>query len=173
MADSPPALEKPNASSPCPCGSGRLFAQCCSPIIAGAEQAETAERLMRARFTAHVTHDWAFLQRTYLGTAAEPLPDGEGQTPVAWTRLVVHAHEPGNRPDVAFVDFSAYYVDQGREFALQEKAEFKRRDGAWIYTRPVREGPAPIKATHPKPGRNDPCPCGSGKKYKHCCLGRT
>jgi hypothetical protein len=22
-----------------------------------------------------------------------------------------------------------------------------------------------------KPGRNDPCPCGSGKKYKHCCLG--
>jgi tetratricopeptide (TPR) repeat protein len=24
----------------------------------------------------------------------------------------------------------------------------------------------------PKPGRNDPCPCGSGKKYKHCCLER-
>jgi hypothetical protein len=21
-----------------------------------------------------------------------------------------------------------------------------------------------------KPGRNDPCPCGSGKKYKRCCL---
>ena len=24
--------------------------------------------------------------------------------------------------------------------------------------------------THPKTGRNDPCPCGSGKKYKNCCL---
>jgi len=23
-----------------------------------------------------------------------------------------------------------------------------------------------------KPGRNDPCPCGSGRKYKRCCLGR-
>ena len=23
-----------------------------------------------------------------------------------------------------------------------------------------------------KIGRNDPCPCGSGKKYKHCCLGK-
>ena len=22
----------------------------------------------------------------------------------------------------------------------------------------------------PKAGRNDPCPCGSGRKYKHCCL---
>jgi tetratricopeptide (TPR) repeat protein len=25
-------------------------------------------------------------------------------------------------------------------------------------------------STVPKAGRNDPCPCGSGKKYKHCCL---
>jgi tetratricopeptide (TPR) repeat protein len=24
----------------------------------------------------------------------------------------------------------------------------------------------------PAPGRNDPCPCGSGKKYKKCCLAR-
>ena len=27
----------------------------------------------------------------------------------------------------------------------------------------------PIKRDHPKVGRNEPCPCGSGKKYKHCC----
>jgi hypothetical protein len=31
---------------------------------------------------------------------------------------------------------------------------------------------APIKHTEPKVGRNDPCPCGSGKKYKKCCLGK-
>ncbi|MEN9979902.1 MAG: preprotein translocase subunit SecA [candidate division WOR-3 bacterium] len=30
-------------------------------------------------------------------------------------------------------------------------------------------GPAPIRRETPKVGRNDPCPCGSGKKYKHCC----
>jgi hypothetical protein len=30
---------------------------------------------------------------------------------------------------------------------------------------PTTNGPA----THPKVGRNDPCPCGSGKKYKKCC----
>ena len=23
------------------------------------------------------------------------------------------------------------------------------------------------------PGRNDPCPCGSGRKYKHCCRGQS
>ena len=28
---------------------------------------------------------------------------------------------------------------------------------------------SPFKRDIPKVGRNDPCPCGSGKKYKHCC----
>ena len=32
---------------------------------------------------------------------------------------------------------------------------------------PVAE---PIKNTRRRPGRNDPCPCGSGKKFKKCCL---
>jgi preprotein translocase subunit SecA len=27
----------------------------------------------------------------------------------------------------------------------------------------------PVRRDHPKIGRNDPCPCGSGKKYKNCC----
>ena len=28
---------------------------------------------------------------------------------------------------------------------------------------------ATFRRLAPKVGRNDPCPCGSGKKYKHCC----
>jgi hypothetical protein len=30
----------------------------------------------------------------------------------------------------------------------------------------------PIDHGHPKVGRNDPCPCGSGKKFKKCCMNR-
>jgi len=33
----------------------------------------------------------------------------------------------------------------------------------------AEEGPKPSRRAAPKVGRNDPCPCGSGKKYKHCC----
>jgi len=33
------------------------------------------------------------------------------------------------------------------------------------------EEESPSRSVHP-PGRNDPCPCGSGKKYKKCCLGK-
>lgn len=37
-------------------------------------------------------------------------------------------------------------------------------------TPPTIVKPKPVKVT-PKPGRNDPCSCGSGKKYKKCCGG--
>jgi len=76
--------------------------------------------------------------------------------------------EPGPRPDTAFVDFTAYYNVEGAEQALHEKSEFHRLDGHWLYVRSVRVGPAPVRAQL-KVGRNDPCPCGSGRKYKQCC----
>lgn len=34
---------------------------------------------------------------------------------------------------------------------------------------PAAEAPQPVVRDHDKVGRNDPCPCGSGKKYKKCC----
>jgi preprotein translocase subunit SecA len=33
-------------------------------------------------------------------------------------------------------------------------------------------GPVTVRRSEKKVGRNDPCPCGSGKKYKRCCGGR-
>jgi SEC-C motif-containing protein len=132
--------------------------------------AATAEELMRSRFTAHAIGDFQHVHRTYLGTARKPFVEESAGGPApAWTRLVIHAHEPGARPDQAFVDFSAYYREGDGEQALHEKSEFQRIDGEWFYARSVRLGPAPIKSAHPKVGRNEPCPCGSGKKYKHCC----
>lgn len=90
-----------------------------------------------------------------------------------WSRLIVHSHEPGRSPDNAFVEFSAYFIDEAGEHVIQEKSEFQRENGQWLYTRQVRNGPAPFKTSGPKAGRNDPCPCGSGKKFKQCCLGKA
>jgi SEC-C motif-containing protein len=134
--------------------------------------AGNAEELMRSRFTAHVVRDYRHLHRTYLGTARKPYVEESGGDEMKWTRLVVHQHEPGPKPGTALVDFTAYYDVNGCEQALQEKSEFAQIDGAWLYTRSVRTGPPPVRSAGPKIGRNDPCPCGSGKKYKHCCAGR-
>jgi SEC-C motif-containing protein len=130
----------------------------------------TAEELMRSRFTAHVVRDYLHLHRTDLETAGKPYveEDVEGQE-LDWTRLTINAHEAGPKPETAFVDFSAYFRHGDSEQALHEKSEFVRKDGTWFYTRAVRTGPAPVRSTAPKVGRNDPCPCGSGKKFKHCC----
>ncbi|HWA10057.1 MAG TPA: YchJ family metal-binding protein [Opitutaceae bacterium] len=169
MANSP-SVPSPTPEQPCPCGSGRSFGQCCAPILSGREPAPDAERLMRARFTAHATHHFKFLHDTYRDTAGKPFTAEEGEPGIRWTRLVVHSHEPGNSPERAFVDFSAYGAENGEEKVLHEKAEFGKVDGTWLYLREARLGPAPYKSAAPKVGRNDPCPCGSGKKYKHCCL---
>jgi len=134
--------------------------------------AATAEELMRARFTAYAIKDFAFVHRTYRPTARQPFaPVPDGPT-TEWTRLVIHSHTQGKTPDIATVEFSAYGKEGGVEQVLHEKAEFIREAGKWIYTRPLREGPAPFREAAKKPGRNEPCPCGSGKKYKHCCLAR-
>ena len=132
--------------------------------------AATAEQLMRSRFTAHCVGDHRHLHRTYLGTANKPYVEeaAEGVDPT-WTRLVIHAHGDGAKPDTAIVDFSAYSKDDGVEQVRHEKGEFSRIAGAWFYVRALRLGPAPVRSAHPKIGRNDPCSCGSGKKFKHCC----
>lgn len=170
MTTPPVSRPLPTAESPCPCGSGRTFGECCQPVIAQQRTAASAEELMRSRFTAHVVRDYRHLHRTDLETARKPyVEEDAGGEELNWTRLVVHAHEAGPKPDTAFVDFTAYYESGDTESALHEKSEFVRVDGKWFYTRAVRTGPAPVRSAQPKVGRNEPCPCGSGKKFKQCC----
>ena len=173
MTPSPVEFSPPKADQPCPCGRALTYAQCCGPVLAGQRPAATAEDLMRSRFTAHVARDYVHLHKTYLETSKEPyVPDPEaGQT--NWTRLVIHSHQPGAKADTAYVDFTAYFREGDDEKPLDEKAAFERIDGAWFYTGPVRQGPAPVRSAQAKVGRNDPCPCGSGKKYKQCCLRKS
>ena len=156
------------SSSPCPCGSGNLYDDCCGAIISGQRSAPDAEALMRSRYSAHVVRDFHYLHRTYLATAKLPYTE-EGITDATqWEKLEIHSHEPDIKPGVSQVDFSAYFTENGRPGVMHEKSEFEHIDGAWIFTRTIRQGPAPVVAA-PKVGRNDPCPCGSGKKYKKCC----
>ena len=39
------------------------------------------------------------------------------------------------------------------------------------YMKPMAYHPTPIQRAAGRVGRNDPCPCGSRKKFKKCCLG--
>ena len=156
------------STSSCPCGSGRNYGQCCEPIIAGTTPAPDAEALMRSRYTAHVVNDTVYLDRTYLPTSKQTSTEKHAPAATKWVKLEIHQHDANVRSGVSHVDFSAHFTEEGKAGVMHEKSEFEKIDGAWIFTRTLREGPVPIVSA-PKVGRNDPCPCGSGKKFKKCC----
>jgi preprotein translocase subunit SecA len=61
------------------------------------------------------------------------------------------------------------------DLAAQQMEERAEQISNVTYTAPTETGeaettvdPATLRAAVPQVGRNDPCPCGSGKKYKHC-----
>jgi SEC-C motif-containing protein len=144
----------------CECGSGLPGDQCCTRLLAGAP-APTALSLMRSRYTAYVRGDIDYLMRTHHGS-----PDRAGIEKWAresrWLGLEIVAVERGGASDdEGVVEFIARGTANGEPFVHDERSRFRRVDGQWKYL----DGPAPKAKA---PGRNDPCPCGSGKKYKRC-----
>ncbi len=144
----------------CPCGSGKQLDACCGRYHAG-EAAPTAEALMRSRYSAFVLKKSDYLRESWHPSTRPPELDlCDDATP--WLRLEIIATEEGSEGDSeGVVEFAAFY--EGGQ--LYERSRFVCEGGCWFYL--DGEILPPIKEE--KPGRNAPCPCGSGKKYKRCC----
>ncbi|MEW8683176.1 MAG: YchJ family metal-binding protein, partial [Candidatus Thiodiazotropha endolucinida] len=69
----------------------------------------------------------------------------------------------------ASVEFIATYKEGGMVRPHHEISRFLKQDGVWYFVDGQLVAPKTEKRHQPKVGRNDPCPCGSGKKYKKCC----
>jgi SEC-C motif-containing protein len=157
----------------CPCGSGQTYDTCCGPIIAGESPAPTAEALMRARYTAYARVEIDFLL-TSLHPDRREEHDADAVQQWAedseWLGLeILDTTDGGEDDDTGQVEFVCLYEHDGEEKRHHEDARFARVDGQWYFLEgdPVKSRPFVREA--PKVGRNDPCPCGSGKKYKKCC----
>ncbi len=151
----------------CYCGSGRLFPDCCGPVVAGIRPAPTAEALMRSRYTANVLQDTAYLLKTWHPSTRPQTMDGDG-IPL-WYSLAVLSTAQGRKGDESgVVEFRALYRTAAGMGELHEKSRFVFEDGRWLYMDGVLLAG---RAGQPgKTGRNSPCPCGSGRKFKKCCL---
>jgi len=166
------ADEKWGFMADCPCGSGSSYELCCGPIIAGAPAA-TAEALMRSRYTAYVKHAYDHLERSLISGQRKDfsLDDAkrwaEGSE---WLGLTILRTEKGGLGDTeGLVEFSARFKMDDKVHEHVEAAVFGREEGKWVYTGAVEPKGQTVRHEKPKVGRNDPCPCGSGKKYKKCC----
>ncbi len=169
-------IEKLLMSSTCPCHSQKQYQQCCEPIHNHPSSATKPEQLMRARYSAHVLGLVDFVVHTYHPSCQAEAQRQEIAQSIdsEWLKLDVHSSEDGANSDEGYVTFSAYFNQDGEALCLTERSRFIRENGQWFYidgTFP--EQPRDERLNQPvntlKVGRNDPCICGSGKKFKKCC----
>ena len=148
----------------CPCGSALATEACCLPILRDHARAASAEALMRSRYTAFVLRDEKHILASWQ-PKSRPKGLNFDDFPVTWLGLAIHRVEQGGPGDtLGTVEFTSTYVENGVLCALREVSSFVREEGLWFYLR------GECQVDRRKVERNAPCPCGSGKKFKRCCL---
>lgn len=158
----------------CPCGSKIEYENCCEPLIKGARLPGTAEQLMRSRYSAYAKAELDYLlESTHPNQRSDY--DIKGTKRWAekseWDGLQIVSTDKGGPEDPqGKVEFIAHYRYKGKRTAHHELAEFVREeDGRWYFNQGKMVPQKQVVHTDEKVGRNDPCPCGSGSKYKKCC----
>ena len=158
---------------PCPCQSGKAYAECCEPLILGVEKALTAEALMRSRYTAHVKTQIDYIYQTTHPSKRHTVDRDKVK---AWSKKsqwqgleILKTTAGGSEDQSGTVEFVARYREKDRPVRHHEIAQFVKNQDCWYFMDGQAPKPVPTVRQGPKIGRNDPCPCGSGKKYKKCC----
>ncbi len=155
----------------CPCGTQKILDVCCGPYISGKKKAPTAEALMRSRYTAYTINNMNYIAETH-----DSLTGGDFDRESAekwalgseWLGLDIKSVKDGTEgDDKGIVEFVARYRVDGQEQTHHEISQFRRESDRWVFVdgKIVRD---PTVRSEPKIGRNDPCHCGSGKKFKKC-----
>ena len=174
------------SSEVCPCGTGKPYSECCGPYLSGEKIAPTAEALMRSRYSAFVKSEIGYIKSTL---APESRGDFDEDAVKQWSQksewlgLEILRTEAGQEGDTkGVVEFNARYKLKGKVVGHHEVSQFRKEklDGRWYFvdgeSHEHHDGDGhhhnhstePVVRAEPKIGRNDPCHCGSGKKFKKC-----
>lgn len=175
-------------NSLCKCGSKLEYSKCCEPYISGSAQAPTAEALMRSRYVAYCDANIAYIKKTLAAEKRKEFDEAgarEWAVKSEWLGLeIMNTKQGGPDDSKGIVEFTAKYKLNGKTIGHHEVAEFRRgkTDGHWYFfdaeSHEHQDGEGhhhhhhaptkPVVREEPKIGRNDPCTCGSGLKYKKC-----
>ncbi len=156
----------------CPCKSNKKFMECCGKFLEKKETPKTAEELMRSRYSAYTMGHIDYLFDTHHESTKEELNRDEmtaWSKEASWHGLeIVKTDAGGEKDNQGLVEFICQYQIGEKMERHHEVSSFVKENGKWFFHegRFVHET---IRRESPKIGRNDPCSCGSGKKYKKCC----
>ncbi len=158
-----------STDSLCLCGSEIDRDSCCLLLHSGSKSAATAETLMRSRFTAYAMHNEQYLLDTWESSKRPESIDFSKESDVTWTRLeIVGKKKGGEKDSKGLVEFKAYYTLLGEDYAMHEISRFVKKEGKWLYFDGAVKSVGKVGQPSNQ-GKNAPCPCGSGKKFKRCC----
>ena len=117
----------------CPCGSNLNYAECCESLHNGSQIAQTAEALMRSRYSAYVLQNADYLLATwYKNTRPKQLDFS--QENVIWQNLdILNTKKGGVKDEKGRVEFKAFYIDNGEMCVMHEISRFKKITGHWFY----------------------------------------
>ncbi len=115
----------------CPCGGG-AYADCCGPLHDGVAQAETAEQLMRSRYSAFARGLADYLLTTWHPATRPALLELDDHT--VWTGLTVESVTGGRAwEDTGTVTFTASWSDADGGGSVRETSRFVFEGGRWLY----------------------------------------
>ena len=149
------------APSLCFCRSGKEYKHCCAPFHLHTAVPETAEQLMRSRYTAYVLKNIPYIVATTVPSQQTLLETHllqEWADNTTWLGLEILKTENLTKTQSA-VEFKAIFQGEEGELAHQERSIFVKIENCWYFVDP----------TVSLPTMKQPCVCGSGKKFKHCC----
>ena len=149
--------------SACPCQSNTSYEDCCGRFHTHTQLPETAEQLMRSRYAAYVLKNVPYIVDTTVPNQQALLNVQAIQAwaeNTQWLGLQILKTETLSKFQSA-VEFNAVFQGEEGEQTHHERSIFVKIDDRWYFVDP----------TVPLPTMKQPCVCGSGKKFKHCCGG--
>jgi len=153
----------------CHCGNDLPYKNCCQPFHLGLHAAPTCEALMRSRFSAYIEQLGEYLFQTWhpdFRAELTPALLAQSGKETDWRSLQILATNKGEAQDQqGTVEFCAWFMADNALHYHHEVSNFERVNGAWVYS----DGSFNPNKKSMLPGRNDPCPCMSQKKFKACC----
>ncbi len=121
----------------CPCGSETEYADCCGRFLESGRVPETAEQLMRSRFSAYWLKRIDYIVETTHPNGRTPgfrEEVAESVVQVKWTGLQVLSTRHGQAADkIGKVEFTADYEYDGKTQTHHERSRFRRYEGKWKY----------------------------------------
>ncbi|NRD22084.1 Sec-C motif domain protein [Winogradskyella litoriviva] len=121
----------------CYCGTNKTYQDCCEVFHLNNGKTETAEQLMRSRYSAFVLANGDYLMATH-HQSTRPIKEKKAivkwAKSVQWIKLEVLDTSKGSKDDIeGTVTFNAYFFENGKVDVIHEKSAFVKEGNLWYY----------------------------------------